>query len=422
MADNPRSKFVVLDYGSEDDLVTYLCSEHLDDIRKGRLVVYANRSEPKFRIAHAKNQSYRCGILEGADVLVMVDADNFIGRGFEDYVQQKFSTTPDVSYLMPDFGNLPPQGKRYNPRNPTHLARGFYGRLVIRVNDLIKVGGYNEKFDVWGSEDIDMLARLDRLGLKKGYIDSSYLHAIPHGAGLRFSEYPEAKRFEDDDVYKVTKDAQDTVVNYGNFGCGVVYRNYNPAPIEIRPLPTRLFGIGFQRTGTTSLDHAFQILGYDSAHWKSGDWALRIWQEMNRWGKSRTVERENAISDNPIPLLYERLDSAYPGSKFILTIRDEGDWLRSVEKFWTYEGNPRRWTWDGDSFSHKVHGIIYGQTTFDAETFLSRYRRHNQEVKDYFRDRPGDLLVKGIGSGWDSLCEFVGAPVPDVAYPHANGS
>jgi Sulfotransferase domain/N-terminal domain of galactosyltransferase len=425
MADNPRSKFVVLDYGSDDDLVTYLCSEHLNDIREGRLIIYANRSEPKFRIAHAKNQAYRCGILEGADILVMMDADNLAGHGFEDYVRQKFDTTP-VSYLVPDFAGLPPPGKRYNKERPTHLGRGFYGRLVIRVNDLIKTGGYNEKFDMWGSEDIDLLARLERLGLKRGFIDDIYLHAIGHGAWERFREYPEARKYENGsiDVYKVTRQAHDTVVNYGNFGCGVVYRNYNPDPIEIRPVPTRLFGIGFQRTGTTSLDEAFQILGYDSAHWKSGDWAFQIWREMNRWGSSITVERENALSDNPIPLLYDKLDVAYPGSKFILTIRDDDDWLRSVEKFWTYEGNPQRWTWDGDPFSHKVHGIIYGRVDFDADVFLTRYRRHNQEVMDYFRDRPDDLLVMrmGNGAGWPEICGFLGLPMPGVPYPHSNRS
>jgi Sulfotransferase domain/N-terminal domain of galactosyltransferase len=424
LADNPKSKFVVLDYNTEDDLIEYLCSEHLDEIKRGRLVIYVNRSEPKFRIAHAKNQAYRCGMMEGADILVMLDADNFAGCGFEDHVRQKFDTAPGVSYLMPDFARLPPQGKRYNKEKPTHLGRGFYGRLVIRANDLVKIGGYNEKFDIWGSEDIDLLARLNRLGLKRGYIDDSYLHAIAHSAELRFSEYPEARRYENINMYEATKHGHDTVVNDGNFGCGTVYRNYGPNPIDITPLPTRLFGIGFQRTGTMSLDQAFRILGYDSAHWKSGEWAQQIWREMNRWGSSMTIERENAVSDNPIPLLYDRLDKAYSGSKFILTIRDDNDWLRSVERFWTYDGNPQRWTWDGDPFSHKVHGIIYGQTTFDADVFLARYRRHNAEVLAYFRDRPKDLLVMDIGrgTGWTELCEFLDAPQPGVPYPHQNRS
>jgi hypothetical protein len=84
--------------------------------------------------------------------------------------------------------------------------------------------------------------------------------------------------------------------------------------------------------------------------------------------------------------------------------------------------NPARWEWDVWPFPNRIHREIYGRIDFDAETFLERYREHNQEVQDYFRGRPRDLLVKGIGSGWDGLCEFLDVPVPDVPYPHSNRS
>lgn len=402
----------------------YLYSEHRSEIEAGRLIVYTVPDEPGFRISHAKNTAARCGILEDADIIVTLDADNLAGYRFEDYIQHKFKTVPWLSYLCPDFGRLPPAGKRYNKHNPEYLGRGFMGRLAIRANDFIKAGGYNEKFAVWGSEDIDLLARLDRIGFVKGILDDSYLNAIAHGAYVRFREYPEAERFENGsvNVYHETRRATDTVVNYGRIGCGVVSRNHDPEQITLAPVPTRIFGIGMQRTATSSLHQAFQALGYDSAHWRSGHWALAIWREMHRWGHSVTLEREYALCDNPIPLLFENLDKAYPNSKFILTVRDEADWLRSVQNFWTYEGNPQRWTWDGDPFSHKVHGITYGQVTFDAEVFLTRYRKHIWDVLTYFRKRPDDLLVMNMsaGAGWTDLCGFLGVPVPSVPYPRAN--
>jgi hypothetical protein len=333
-----------------------------------------------------------------------------------------YSTTPDLSLLCPDFKALPPPGQRYNKNNPISLGRGFAGRLVIRAQDFVKAGGYNEIFDTWRGEDIDILARLDRLNMKRAAIPPKFLNAINHSAGVRFKEYPDARRYETDEIYSTTEHAHDTVVNYGRIGCGIVYRNFNDEPLCLSPMPTRIFGVGFQRTGTTSLHTALQSCGLDSGHWESATWARSIWWEMNKWGRSGTLEQFYAVCDNPVPVLYEKLDTAYPGSKFILTIRDTDAWANSVERFWTYEGNTQRWTWDEDGFSHKMHGIIYGTVDFDRTTFIARYNRHNAAVKHYFRHRPGDLLVLHVNDRltMNPLCGFLGlAPAEDM-FPIAN--
>jgi hypothetical protein len=183
-----------------------------------------------------------------------------------------------------------------------------------------------------------------------------------------------------------------------------------------------------------------RILGYDSAHWENAHWARSIWEEINtpgrlnrdpseidpdeifRYGRHRsaTLERHYALSDLPIALLYRELDHGYPGSKFVLTVRDEAKWIDSVERHWSRE-NPFRGQWDTDPFTHRVHKALYGRKAFDREIFLSRYRRHNAEVREYFRDRPDDLLVMEMdgGAGWSELCGFLGRDVPATRYPRA---
>ncbi len=83
-------KFIVLDYGSPDDTLSYMRSEWSHLIDSGRVVVYSYRYEGPFHMAHAKNMAHRCGILEGADVLVNMDADNYTGQGFARYVADQF--------------------------------------------------------------------------------------------------------------------------------------------------------------------------------------------------------------------------------------------------------------------------------------------------------------------------------------------
>ena len=142
---------------------------------------------------------------------------------------------------------------------------------------------------------------------------------------------------------------------------------------------------------------------------------------MNRYGRSKTLERFYALSDLPIPLLYKKLDRAYPGSKFILTIRPEEDWIKSVERLWDHRYNPHRYLWDIYPFSHHIHTVLYGSQEFNAERFLERYRRHNAEVQEYFEDRTHDLLVMQEGS-WGPLCAFLGRSLPSTPYPHSNSS
>jgi hypothetical protein len=118
-------------------------------------------------------------------------------------------------------------------------------------------------------------------------------------------------------------------------------------------------------------------------------------------------------------MLFRELDIAYPGSKFILTIRDEWKWLTSVRNHFNPERNKYRAQWDHDPFSNRVHQLLYGRHDFDPTTFIRRYRVHNAEVRSYFKDRPQDLLVMDMdkGHGWAELCGFLGKPIPTETYP-----
>lgn len=427
-ADFLDCKFVLMDYNSQDGLQEYIKSVHALNLDSGYLSVYTHMASGAFHVSHAKNMAARCAILEGADILVTLDADNYTGPGFTQFIADRFREAgpwagrpaiwPGV-FLCPNFPLIKslPYGSEFGRPD-----RGYAGRFAIHAKDFVKMGGYDESFNTWHGEDVDMIARLGRLGYSMRHFENSQLKTIPHGPEVRFKEYPHAKQFENEHEWKVIDSRTTTVVNYGKFGVGTVYKNYDfNKPIELEPVPTRIFGIGMHKTGTTTLHHALQILGYDSFHWGTGE-APIIWQEMTQEGRSKKLEQWYALSDLPIPLLYKQLDYAYPGSKFILTLRDEADWLKSVEKLWDHKSNPTRWLWDVYPFTNRIHRELYGQKHFDKEVMLARYRRHNAEVMEYFRNRSEDLLVMNIDTrlGWSWLCDFLRVEHPDVPYPNSN--
>jgi hypothetical protein len=102
-------------------------------------------------------------------------------------------------------------------------------------------------------------------------------------------------------------------------------------------------------------------------------------------------------------------DVHYPGSRFILTVRDLEDWLES-----------RRRHVERD---HQVKGSDHpALMPVDIDGWRTEYLRHEAVVRSYFAGRPDDLLVLDItaGEGWEPLCEFLGRPVPDAPFPWRN--
>lgn len=169
----------------------------------------------------------------------------------------------------------------------------------------------------------------------------------------------------------------------------------------------KIFGLGLSKTGTTSVCKALEILGYKTAHYI----------------KVENFHEYDAIGDTPVPILYPRLDREYSDSKFILTTRDKHKWLKSFKKHmdrWDFEKDIALGTARADSLL--THYYVYGTLEYKPEKLLAGFDQYNQEVLNYFSDRPNDLLVMDIfnGDGWQQLCDFLGKPVPTVEFPRNN--
>lgn len=56
------------------------------------------------------------------------------------------------------------------------------------------------------------------------------------------------------------------------------------------------------------------------------------------------------------------------------------------------------------------------------EYFLSKFREHNQNVIEYFKDRSNKLLIMNVfdGDGWDKLCSFLECNIPNTKFPYVN--
>ena len=172
----------------------------------------------------------------------------------------------------------------------------------------------------------------------------------------------------------------------------------------------KYFGIGLSRTATQSLTDAFTLMGFRAKHF------------LTNGAYNRIRRKYDFCADFPIASRFKELDLKYPGSKFIYTIRDMDSWLESCRIHFAKKPCFR-------DYQREYRRAAYGCVNFYKDKFKVAYKRHDKDVRDYFKDRPNDLLIMDIcnGDGWNKLIPFIGEEniinkdfVKTDSFPHSN--
>ncbi len=182
----------------------------------------------------------------------------------------------------------------------------------------------------------------------------------------------------------------------------------------------KVFGIGLSKTGTTSLGLGLKRLGIKTIDYPHDPTTLRELEQGDY--RLSVLEHYQAVTDTPVAIYYAQLDRLFPGSKFILTVREKESWLRSVEEHWKFSEEWAQRHLPFRRFTYFIHAAVYGTYAFERERFSFVYDQHVRNVLEYFHDRPDDLLVADVcsGDGYEKLCPFLGRPVLDENFPRAN--
>ncbi|MFO1395132.1 MAG: sulfotransferase [Steroidobacteraceae bacterium] len=187
----------------------------------------------------------------------------------------------------------------------------------------------------------------------------------------------------------------------------------------------KIFGIGFYKTGTTTLFEALRMLGYDAVNgdtpgsYPGADDGATLIRRIDA-GDYRlpTFEMFDAFTDNPYFRIWREIYAMFPDARYILTVRDEGPWIASCTRFFhNRRVRPMRLWMFGPHADPS-------RNDESRQAWLDAYRRHNHAVREFFASRPHQFLEfdPTAGPAWESLCAFLDAPVPSLPWPHANPS
>jgi hypothetical protein len=196
-------------------------------------------------------------------------------------------------------------------------------------------------------------------------------------------------------------------------------------------MPLSVIGAGFGRTGTLSLKKALERLGFGPCHHMvelfSHPEQIPLWDRATDGAAidwDALLGGYRSVVDWPACHFWRELADRYPAAKVILTVRDPRAWYRSARAtiFRHMEEPPPDEPPAAKAQWRLVRKMIlrqtFGGSTDDPELAIGVLRMHDEEVE---RTLPAErLLVHEVSQGWEPLCRFLGAEVPDEPFPRVN--
>lgn len=164
----------------------------------------------------------------------------------------------------------------------------------------------------------------------------------------------------------------------------------------------KIFIIGFNKTGTSSLHKALVMLGYPGIHGTMPN-HIKVEKAIKENKKLLEYFNTNIIHFSDLDILkdnFKLLDEEYPNSKFILNTRDKKEWLISRKNHlqdYLYHINKgtnkyaKGWRWTEES----------------VEQWETEWETHHKNVISYFKDKNNLLIIDVTkGEGFEKLCPF----------------
>jgi hypothetical protein len=205
----PGSAWVLLEYGGSEWAED--AANLIGPLRGDDFAVFRTKSPASYSHSHAKNVCARAATALGADDWVCnLDADNFLTVEYIERVMR--ALTSDRNVIV---------------RSPSSAA----GRIACSSAAFHEVRGYDERFQGWGAEDCDFIARLLMIsGTRYHPVEESAGAAIAHG---------EAERMQDMDGTLAESHRRNSALYQGNRAARLI--KANPTGYGVSPDITRFY-------------------------------------------------------------------------------------------------------------------------------------------------------------------------------------
>lgn len=171
----------------------------------------------------------------------------------------------------------------------------------------------------------------------------------------------------------------------------------------------KVFCIGLNKTGTTSLEKFMELHGFSSGDQVKGELLLAEYVKGNFQSIIDFCQTADFFQDLPFsaPNCYSVLMAAYPDAKYILTVRENAEvWYDSLVRFHeSVFGKPltkellKKVTYRYEGFAWEANRALYEspeEDPYHRESLIETYKNHINAVEKAFKERD-NLLVLNVG-------------------------
>ena len=201
----------------------------------------------------------------------------------------------------------------------------------------------------------------------------------------------------------------------------------------------KIFCIGLGKTGTTSIQKFYTEHGLETGDQNAGERLLHTYLKRDFSPIISLCHTAEAFQDVPfsLPFTFQTLDQTFPNAKFILTVRNSAtEWYESLVRFHSKrltDGKrvPAKEDLKNDNYSYpgfnwEATKFVYNipdEDPYNQEILTSFYRRHNQNVEDYFRYRDNFIKINVANDAdYARLCSFLELKSTADKFPWENKS
>jgi hypothetical protein len=202
---------------------------------------------------------------------------------------------------------------------------------------------------------------------------------------------------------------------------------------SIRP---KIFCIGRNKTGTTSLEKALADFGYKMGDQEQGEMLFKHYGNRNWDPIINFCHTAEAFQDVPFswPFTWLVLHKEFPDAKYILTVRDTESWYRSLISFHAKlftDGKRIPVKEDLLNAEYRYKGFIWElnrtrspapeNDIYNKQILTDEFNRHNENVRQYFKNNPLFLEIDvSQPDSYIKLCNFLGQKPLYPEFPHLN--
>jgi hypothetical protein len=204
-------------------------------------------------------------------------------------------------------------------------------------------------------------------------------------------------------------------------------------------LEQKIFVIGLNKTGTTTLKRTFEQLNFKVSNQQVGEAFTPEIVHGDFTRLKKYCEISQVFQDVPfmLPNVYQWADRVFPGSKFVLSVRDNpNQWYESLVNFHTklFSSDKSRPPDEKDLFNsdYLYKGYVLDNFKFfwnypsvslyDKEHYIKVYKDHIEHSSLYFKNRDKDFIIINVSYDKDleKLKEFLNVKSKLKKFPWEN--